>query len=144
MVRSDVASGCLVYDRKLHTGAGSALYGLEVCRGLDMDAGFLAKAYAVRKRLEGSIRESRYNAEVLVATCMVCGSKKGLETHHIIPQKEAVNKLVHQSINIHRDSNLVTLCNICHDKHHAGQIDINGWVDTTFGKKLIVHSSTPS
>lgn len=144
MVRSDIASGCLVYDRKLHAGAGSALYGLEVCRGLDMDAGFLAKAYTVRKRLEGSIRESRYNAEVLVATCMVCGSKKGLETHHIIPQKEAVNKLVNHSINIHRDSNLVTLCNTCHDSHHAGIIEIDGWVDTTVGKKLIIHKSTTS
>jgi DNA mismatch repair protein MutS len=145
MVRSDVASGCLVYDRKLHTGAGSALYGLEVCRGLDMDAGFLAKAYAVRKRLEGSVRESRYNAEVLVATCMVCGSKKGLETHHIIPQKDASeHKLVNHSINIHRDSNLVTLCNTCHDSHHAGIIEIGGWVDTTVGKKLIIHKSTTS
>jgi 5-methylcytosine-specific restriction endonuclease McrA len=109
-----------------------------------MDAGFLAKAYAVRKRLEGSIRMSRYNAEVLVATCMVCGSKKGLETHHIIPQKEAVNKMVHHSINIHRDSNLVTLCSTCHDNHHTGLITIGGWIDTTMGKKLIVHSSTPS
>jgi len=139
MVRSDLASGCLVYDRKLHEGAGSALYGLEVCRGLDMDAAFLGRAYAVRKRLEGSVRESRYNAGVLVAVCMVCGSKKGLETHHIVQQKDAtVYKLVNNSTHIHRDSNLATLCSICHDRHHAGEIIIKGWIDTTEGRKLIV------
>jgi DNA mismatch repair protein MutS len=136
-VRSDLASGCLVYDRTLREGAGSALYGLEVCRGLDMDAGFLAKAFAIRKQLEGGVRESRYNAEVVVATCKVCDSKKGLETHHIIFQKEASDhKLVNHGTHIHRVSNLVTLCSTCHDHHHRGLIDIRGWVDTTAGKKL--------
>jgi len=137
VVRSDVASGCLVYDRKLHPGAGSALYGLEVCRGLDMDSGFLTKAFALRKRLEGTVRESRYNADVIVSYCNICSSKKDLETHHIIPQKEAGrNKLVKTSVYIHRDSNLVTLCSSCHDAHHAGKLHIAGWVDTTAGKRL--------
>jgi DNA mismatch repair protein MutS len=140
MVRSDLASGSLVYDRRLHAGAGSALYGLEVCRGLDMDKGFLAKAFALRSRLEGSVRESRYNAGVLVATCMVCGSKKGLETHHIRQQKDAsMDGLVDKSTPIHRDSNLVTLCTVCHDRHHGGKISIKGWVDTTEGRKLLVN-----
>jgi DNA mismatch repair protein MutS len=144
-VRSDLTTGCLVYDRKLHEGAGSALYGLEVCRGLDMDAGFLAKAYAVRKRLEGTVRESRYNAEVIVVACMVCGSKKGLETHHIIPQKDATeHKLVHTGVQLHRDSNLVTLCSTCHDRHHGGLIHISGWVDTTKGRQLVVQNLTTS
>jgi len=137
VVRSDIASGCLVYDRKLHPGAGSALYGLEVCRGLDMDSGFLAKAFALRKRLEGGVRESRYNPDVLVSYCHVCGSKKDLETHHIVPQKDASsNKLVKTSVYIHRDSNLVTLCSSCHDAHHADKLHIIGWVDTSTGRRL--------
>ena len=129
MVRSDVTSGCLVYDRTLREGAGSALYGLEVCRGLDMDAGFLAKAYALRKTLEGSVKESRYNVDVLVSACTVCGSKKDLESHHIIPQKDGINN---------RKSNLVALCSSCHDRHHAGTLTIKGWVDTTHGRKLVI------
>lgn len=129
MVQSDVTSGCLVYDRTLREGPGSALYGLEVCRGLDMDAGFLAKAYALRKTLEGSVKESRYNADVLVSSCSVCGSKKDLESHHIIPQKDGINN---------RKSNLVALCSSCHDRHHAGTLTIKGWVDTTHGRKLVI------
>jgi len=130
MVRSDVASGCLVYDRTLREGAGSALYGLEVCRGLDMDAGFLAKAYALRKTLEGVIKESRYNVDVIVSACSICGSKKDLESHHIIPQKDGINN---------RKSNLVALCSTCHDRHHAGTLHIKGWVDTTHGRKLVIN-----
>jgi len=113
----------------LREGAGSALYGLEVCRGLDMDSGFLAKAYALRKTLEGSMKESRYNADVLVTECTVCGSKKDLESHHIIPQKDGINN---------RKSNLVALCSTCHDRHHAGTLTIKGWIDTSHGRKLEV------
>ena len=54
--------GALVYDRLLRRGTGSPMYGLEVCRGLDMDDAFLKTAFAFRKRLfseDGAPRASR-------------------------------------------------------------------------------------
>ena len=137
MVRSDVGSGTLVYDRRLHPGAGSALYGLEVCRGLDMEPGFLAKAFTLRKRLEGESHESSYNATVIVSACSVCGSKKKLEVHHILPQASADEKgFVKEGVLKNRASNLVSLCSDCHDAHHHGSLHILGWMDTSAGRTL--------
>ena len=39
-VRYDEITGKLIYDRKLGEGNGKTIYGLEVCRALDMDDGF--------------------------------------------------------------------------------------------------------
>jgi DNA mismatch repair protein MutS len=141
-VMSGGAGGKLVYDRQLRPGSGSPMYGLEVCRGLDMDAGFLEKAMAFRKRLEGVVnveKTSRYNAAVPVQVCNVCGSKHDLETHHIVPQAAADKKgRVGRGRGKNDVGNLVILCDTCHDKHHAGSITIRGWMDTSEGRMLDV------
>ena len=117
------------------------MYGLEVCRGLDMDREFLATAFEFRKRLfseDGAPRASRYNAAVIVRTCEVCGSHEALETHHIIPQAAAdARGYVSLGKSKHAAENLVVLCGACHDKHHAGLLEIKGWSETTTGRKLV-------
>ena len=35
-------------------------------------------------------------------------------------------------------SNLVGICESCHDKHHSGKLDIVGWVETSDGMVLDV------
>lgn len=132
--------GKLKYDRQLKRGSGSPMYGLEVCRGLDMDAGFLAKAIQIRKSLEQlpeMHKTSRYNAAVSVQVCNVCGSNKELETHHIVPQQQAD---VHGFVDVgkHKNDmgNLVILCESCHTRHHTGQLTIKGWIQTTNGREL--------
>ncbi len=136
-VHSDVGSSRLIYDRTLHPGAGISLYGLEVCRGLDMDKDFLAKAFEIRSRFEGSIRESRYNASVLMKKCAICGSKEKLEAHHIIHQSTAsTSGFVAPGVHKHSASNLVPLCASCHDLHHGKKLEIYGWKDTSSGKIL--------
>ena len=132
--------GALVYDRILRAGTGSPMYGLEVCRGLDMDREFLAAAFDFRKRLfseEGVQRTSRYNAAVVVRMCEVCGAHERLESHHIVPQAVADEKgYISPGKSKHVEGNLVVLCDTCHDKHHAGLLEIKGWTETTSGRKL--------
>jgi len=133
--------GSLIYDRSLRKGCGSPMYGLEVCRGLDMDPEFLALAYEVRKSMfhanGTSIHGSRYNASVVVAKCSVCGSTEGLETHHIVPQAEAgADGYVRPGKHKNSKENLAVLCTSCHSKHHAGKVRIEGWRMTSFGKQI--------
>ena len=132
--------GRLVYDRQLKAGSGSPIYGLEVCRGLDMDAEFLEAAMAIRRRLDGApnlAKVSRYNAAVPVQVCGVCGAKGALETHHIRPQAEAdAAGRVAPGRHKNEAGNLVVLCESCHDRHHRGELTIHGWRMTTEGAVL--------
>jgi DNA mismatch repair protein MutS len=138
-VHSDPSNHTLIYDRKLRPGCGSPMYGLEVCRGLDMDKEFLEAAFAYRKRFFAGpdAHLSHYNANLVVDACAICGSKDSLETHHIVPQA-AADKNAKISLGTHKNhvSNLVSLCDNCHEKHHQGLLEIQGWVATTTGRKL--------
>ena len=143
-VQPDLEHGVLVYDRALRRGCGSAMYGLEVCRGLDMDKEFLRRAIAFRKQYfseNGKAHVSSYNARVVVQACEVCGSKEKLETHHIVPQSLAdEKKRIFPWKHMNARENLVSLCDGCHAKHHAGGLDIQGWVQTTEGRKMRIGS----
>jgi len=55
-VHYDAETGKLVYDRRLKEGAGSALYGLEVCKSLYLPVAFIDRAYEIRKKYGGGIR----------------------------------------------------------------------------------------
>jgi DNA mismatch repair protein MutS len=140
-VRSQEDGNGLIYDRILRGGRGPAMYGLEVCRGLDMDPQFLEYAAVLRRQWEGTeidrAKVSRYNAAVAVQVCDACGSQDRLETHHIVPQA-AANERGFVGVGRHKNDagNLVVLCDACHDKHHRGEIEVHGWQATTTGRKL--------
>jgi DNA mismatch repair protein MutS len=128
-VRYDAGTDRLIYDRTLAPGSGSALYGLEVCRALDLPAEYLDRAMSLRKALAGVAGPtvSAYSASAVVERCEVCGSRSGLETHHIHHQADGGG---------HEASNLVCLCTGCHDDHHAGRLVIERWEDTSAGRQL--------
>jgi DNA mismatch repair protein MutS len=137
-VHYDAATDRLVYDRTLAAGAGSALYGLEVCRALDLPAGYLERAMVLRSALagEGAVRTSVYSTGAVVDRCGVCGSRDRLEMHHIRPQAEAAAAAA-EGVSIHAAGNLVCLCAACHDDHHGGTLVIKGWEDTSAGRRLV-------
>jgi DNA mismatch repair protein MutS len=140
-VHPDLVNGSLIYDRTLRIGCGSPMYGLEVCRGLDMDAEFLRSAFNFRKQLFDAhgARLSKYNAEVVVSACQICGGRKQLETHHIVPQASAdAEGRIAPGKHKNTKENLVVLCESCHDKHHRGMLEIQGWVQSTHGNTLLV------
>jgi DNA mismatch repair protein MutS len=141
-VHSDPTTGVLTYDRTLKPGPGSPMYGLEVCKGLDMDHEFLEQAFALRKRLfsaDGQAHASQYNPAVIMSRCEVCGATDSLETHHIVPQAAADAKgRVKPGQHKNTKGNLVVLCGGCHDKHHSGLLEITGWKETTAGRQLVI------
>jgi len=133
-VHYDDESGLLIYDRTLREGSGSALYGLEVCKAMGLSSAFLERAHQIRKGLIGNQnpRLSTYSKDSVKESCEVCGSTTALESHHIHHQAtfQGPEKSLHAS------HNLTTLCSICHDEHHRGHLIIQGWEETSEGRRL--------
>ena len=80
---------------------------------------------------------SKYNNNLFMDKCSLC-DEKCEEVHHIIEQKNANEDNIIESEQIHknRKSNLMLICEKCHDKIHNKEIKIDGYKDTTDGKKL--------
>jgi DNA mismatch repair protein MutS len=129
-VHYDAATDQLIYDRRLEAGAGSSLYGLEVCRALDLPADYLERATVIRKQLAGWVAPHRsiYSADVVIDRCAVCTGTDRLETHHIQHQANGGDN---------KAANLVCLCAKCHDEHHGGRLVIQGWEDIGTGRRLV-------
>ena len=141
------ADNRLVYDRTVKPGAGNPLYGLEVCKGLAMDAAFLLSADRIRREvlkipsaLSVGLRSSAYNASVVMDKCGVCGTADATETHHIRYQEtaDAETRHVAPGVHVHRASNLAPLCAECHRLEHAGALKIHGYRQTLAGVVLEV------
>jgi|UniRef100_A0A6C0AH50 DNA mismatch repair protein MutS len=114
----------LVYDRKLKDGSGDTMYGLEVCKSLQLPADFMEAAYNIRSKYHSTsllnLKTSRYNVHKLVGRCEKCGGT-GQEVHHIHFQKEAVEGFIQTQASVfHKNhlANLMTVCERCHDEIH--------------------------
>ena len=148
----DQALDALVYNRKLKPGQGSQIYGLEVCKSLDMDPEFIKLAFDIRNKCAAHKllpQPTRYNASVHVNTrCGACSclisTAGGKEVHHIAPQHlaNAEGLIGDGGLKKHSPGNLVTLCTKCHDLVHSGEINIIGHVSTSKGRKLKIDRQT--
>lgn len=140
-VEYDNKSQVLIYDRKLKPGNGSSLYGLEVCKSLDLEKEFLDIANTVRQgilNIEKSIISeksniNKYNRSIYKDKCNICNAK-AVEIHHINQQKFAdedgyINGKFHKNDKF----NLVCLCEKCHDNVHNGILEIKGYIQTSNG-----------
>jgi DNA mismatch repair protein MutS len=131
----------IVYDRKLQEGQGSSIYGIEVCKSLDMPNDFMKIAEYTRKEVQGldnmiiNKRRSRYNSKVSMDKCVVCGGKAE-DTHHIKYQALADDNGYINDFHKNAQHNLVPLCKECHVKEHHGELTIEGYVQTSDGKVL--------
>jgi DNA mismatch repair protein MutS len=140
-VKYDNDDNCIIYDRMLKDGAGDTLYGLEVCKSLDLSPDYMLCANKIRKKLlnmsESVVHnhKSVYNSRVYKDVCFVC-KKNAEDVHHIEHQSKAnANNMIEH---FHKNSafNLVPLCKECHNDAHHGDLVIDGYVDTSQGKKL--------
>jgi len=130
----------LVYDRIIRDGPGTSLYGLEVCRSLDMDSSFLLMANSIRQSYMDihliQDKRSIYSSKVIVDTCSIC-HKTGIETHHIKEQHTSdKNGFLKNGLHKDHTSNLMTVCASCHDSIHANVIRVNGYETTSKGVQL--------
>ena len=119
----------LVYDRKLKDGSGDSMYGLEVCKSLNMPDDFLRNAYEIRNKYFGSkaAKSSHFNAKKIMDLCEKCDKRIGTEVHHKIPQKLADKNGIIKTGDLlfHKNhlANLMTLCEECHlAEHHPVMI----------------------
>lgn len=118
----------LVYDRKLRDGPGNSMYGLEVCKSLNLPTEFLDAAYEIRMKYHPqarsilSLKTSHYNAKKIVGMCEKCGKQMGTEVHHLQHQSEANNDgmIINCDGIFHKNNlaNLMTLCETCHNETH--------------------------
>jgi len=122
----------LVYYRKLKSGSGIPLYGLECCKGLHMDNSFMELATTIRKEILGESKgiidpenKSKYNSNFYNTECVICGGTQHIHTHHIEEQHMADPEGYIEYF--HKDSkfNLVSLCDKCHHNLHKGYYKID-------------------
>jgi len=151
-VRYDAAADRLIYDRTLHPGAGSSLYGLEVAKAMAIPHAILEAAHTIRKELTGVATEadapaSEWNRALQRRACELCGCNivRDLEVHHIQPRASAsavTGKLADGSTHMNNLRNLIVVCQKCHDAHHAGEIEIGPLKMTSDGlQREIVRGS---
>lgn len=145
-VKYDKERDILIYDRKLKEGPGNNMYGLEVCKSLNLPIEFLDAANEIRLKYnpEGrsilSLKQSRYNSNKIVGVCEKCGKSAGKEVHHLHHQKDAnENGIIKTDDSIfHKNNlaNLMTLCEFCHNEIHTKTKKGSKRVKTTKGHIL--------
>jgi DNA mismatch repair protein MutS len=137
----DEKTNKIIYDRKLKEGPGNTLYGLEVCKSLDLNEEFLRKANCIRQQLLNiptNIVENKtsiYNTKVIVNECGVC-NKMADDVHHIKFQNQSNENKMIEHHHMNAKFNLVPLCKTCHDNVHSNKLNINGYIQTSNGIEL--------
>lgn len=126
----------ILFDRKLKEGVGEQIYGVLIANSIIKDIAFesivngfkneLLEQQNINTKLVNT-KKSTYNKNLYVDQCYICKSNIKLETHHINQQKdfeETEKGLLHKDnkhILKNDKSNLVILCDSCHDKIHNGE-----------------------
>jgi DNA mismatch repair protein MutS len=145
-VSKDMGTGVMIYDRKLKDGPGDSIYGILVAETLDLPPDFIAKAYEVAQYVRGQPKNlvspvaARYNREVYLDVCRLCGGHSELQTHHLQEQHTADANGMIGHMHKNNKGNLVVLCRNCHQSlHQAGQSLV--MADTSMGKTVITGTS---
>ena len=136
----DKTNDKLIFDRQLSNGQGETFYGLTVAKYLMKDSNFNFLTSEILKDYENyDVKKSKYNSNNFLVECEICKNTENLETHHINFQKDFDNNNINKDIlHIQKDAkyNLVTLCSKCHDDIDREHIIINGWEESSDGRKL--------
>lgn len=142
----DEVNNRLIYDRKLQPGSGEKIYGYIVAKYIIQNNNFMDLVVDIKNELLNvttvkDIESSKYNANVYVKACGVCGvntKDKIYDTHHINFQMDCEDGFVKDKphVPMNSEANLVVLCKECHVNVHKGLINISGYLDTTDGPIL--------
>jgi len=142
----DREKGALIYDRKIKDGSGDNMYGLEVCKSLNLPKEFIESANQIRMKYHPesasilSLKTSHFNSKKIVGMCEMCHIEPGKEVHHLQHQQIANENgfIETQSGAFHKNhpANLLTLCEKCHDKIHKDSKTMHKKVKTSKGTKI--------
>ena len=122
-VRYDNNSGTLIYDRKLKRGAGDSIYGLEVCKSMNLPSEFLDRAEQLRIKYSDDsisyldIKHSSYSLDKIKDICELC-KQKADDIHHLQYQSDAAINQYIGSFHKNHPANLLSLCRQCHNAIH--------------------------
>lgn len=130
-VSYDKSNNKLVYDRKLREGPGESMYGLEVCKSLNLPDDFLQRAHDIRMKYNSrnknilSLKTSHFNSQKIVGNCELCQNNKASEVHHLQHQQSAKKENdyidnIEANTNFHKNhiANLINICDKCHKNIH--------------------------
>lgn len=114
----------IIYNRKIKDGSGDNLYGIEIAKAMGLDSNFIQNAFKFRSQYQGdntdfiSNKRSKYNSNVIIDQCDICGEKNNLHTHHIQPQKLSDSNGIIKHFPKNIKHNLQIVCQKCHIKIH--------------------------
>jgi DNA mismatch repair protein MutS len=140
-IHYDATIDALVYDRIIKDGPGNNMYGLEVCKALNLPSDFLDLAYEIRnnnnndRKPISSQNVSKYNSQKIKGNCELCGSK-GIDIHHMQYQRNSNNDGFIESFHKNHTANLMNICENCHTNIHKNNIEYKR-VYTTKGIKIL-------
>lgn len=124
-VKYDRERNVLVYDRKLRDGPGESMYGLEVCKSLNLPDDFLKRAHDIRMKYNAkdknilSMNTSHFNAQKIVGNCELCHNAPASEVHHLQHQQEAKKENDYiDTFHKNHVANLLNICDKCHKNIH--------------------------
>ena len=127
-VKYDRERNLLVYDRKLKDGPGESMYGLEVCKSLNLPEDFLKRAHDIRMKYNAkdknilSMNTSHFNSQKIVGNCELCHKEAASEVHHLQHQQQAkkTNDYIEADSTFHKNhvANLLNICDKCHKSIH--------------------------
>ena len=130
-VNYDREQNVLVYDRKLREGPGESMYGLEVCKSLNLPDDFLQRAHDIRMKYNATaknvlaLKTSHFNAQKIVGMCELCNREQASEVHHLQHQSSANQdndyiESKESGLSFHKNhiANLLNICDKCHTHIH--------------------------
>lgn len=143
----------IVFERTLQPGLPATRdYGCRIAAKLLVDDNEMVRAMTSdwHNHQERFMVGSRYNRHVFAEACCVCSYRptathhKPVAWHHIREQCTAIDGLLPDNRPLHASSNLVPVCDECHNAIHRGHVDIVGYEETVDGRRLIIHDHRTS
>lgn len=113
----------LIYDRLLRDGPGNNMYGLEVCKALNLPTDFVDLAFLIRNKYNEEekpvsiLEPCHFNSKKLKDVCELCG-KKSSDVHHLQYQKNADENNMIGHFHKNHKANLMNICESCHNEIH--------------------------
>lgn len=130
-LKVETINGKLVYNRRIQTGQGSTMYGIEVAESMGLPKDIITKSIKYRRKLTKESefilkpKVSKYNKNKFVDNCEICG-EQAEDIHHKSFQCNAdSNGFITESgrKHIHKNNlvNLLAVCKRCHINIHHGK-----------------------
>jgi DNA mismatch repair protein MutS len=148
-VEYDPITQKLIYHRTLRDGQGSSMYGIEVARAMALPFEFIESALATRHRIIGSTTQqgaasSSWNSSVVRRECERCRHPicSDLEVHHVQHRASAdVLGRLPDGTSMNKESNLMVICQTCHDQLHRGEFVVGPVQQTSDGPERVIQES---